>query len=37
MENKKLMNEYNIPFIKEEGIGTVIYVSKNTKCITSRS
>ena len=33
--NEKLMAQYNIPFVKESGLGTVVYVAHNGKFIGS--
>lgn len=33
--NEKLMAEYSIPFVKEDGLGTVVYVARNGKFIGS--
>ena len=33
--NEKLMAEHNIPFVKEDGLGTVVYVAHNGKFVGS--
>lgn len=33
--NEKLMEENNIPYVKENGVGTIIYVSKNNEYVGS--
>ena len=33
--NEKLMEEHNIPFVKEDGLGTVVYVARNGKFVGS--
>lgn len=33
--NEKLLRRSGIPFVKEEGLGTVVYVARNGKCVGS--